>query len=614
MRGSWRASLCLSLALRHAHASPVETPDSKLERRADGDLCYLNSQKIAMIDDRLYFMGGDYHFDGDANAKTFTNDNLFYFDLSGNTSIPADSIIPASALTQLPIPLSATPTLANQTHSRGGALFTAADAFYVFAGLDGDDVSSADSSSLAKFNTTSSTWSRATVSGGPFNRLTRTSAGAISAPDTGLSFFSGGTNAGVGKPGQPTGMLRFDARDPDALTWRNETAVTSSSGVGVPARVGGNMVFVPMGEQGVVLVWGGYNGTEVNATTGAPAYSYQLLDSERIWVYDVASASWYVVWAQGDEVPGRRAEACAVVSAAPDGSSFNVAVYGGWNLYEREAYSETWVLSVPSFRWIKMSSSNYTGSNTEALSGNNRGRHLHKCAVHNDAQMIVLGGIVNENGTESDHVCDSQLAPLRILNLATMTWQKSFDASARYTVPEDVSRVIGGDGSGGATIRQPDGGFNDTAVASIFAKTVSRAVSTATSSAAASSTNSSSSDPASSNTGAIVGGVVGGVVGLALICLIVWLVMRKKRSAAKGQMVPQMDEGAYGHPADVYGSGYGGYVHGQQAAKTAELDDGAELNEADGRMKAGEMDGRGVAVAPVEMEGDRPKVGELSAR
>lgn len=110
-----------------------------------------------------------------------------------------------------------------------------------------------------------------------------------------------------------------------------------------------------------------------------------------------------------------------------------------------EAYSETWVLSVPSFRWIKMSSSNYTGSNTEALSGNNRGRHLHKCAVHNDVKMIVLGGIVNENGTESDHVCDSQLAPLRILNLATMTWQKSFDASARYTVPEDVSRVIGGE-------------------------------------------------------------------------------------------------------------------------------------------------------------------------
>lgn len=114
-------------------------------------------------------------------------------------------------------------------------------------------------------------------------------------------------------------------------------------------------------------------------------------------------------------------------------------------MFSDDAYSETWVLSVPSFRWIKISSSNYTGSNTEALSGNNRGRHQHKCAVHNNSQMIVLGGIVNENGTESDHVCDSQLPPLRILNLATMTWQKSFDASAEYSVPEEVSNVIGGE-------------------------------------------------------------------------------------------------------------------------------------------------------------------------
>lgn len=59
--------------------------------------------------------------------------------------------------------------------------------------------------------------------------------------------------------------------------------------------------------------------------------------------------------------------------------------------------------------------------------------------------MIVLGGLVNENGTDQQHVCDSQLPPLRILNLATMTWQKSFDASAEYSVPEDVYAVIGGE-------------------------------------------------------------------------------------------------------------------------------------------------------------------------
>lgn len=109
------------------------------------------------------------------------------------------------------------------------------------------------------------------------------------------------------------------------------------------------------------------------------------------------------------------------------------------------AYSDTWVLSIPSFRWINMGSANYTGSNTEALVGNNWGRHQHKCAVHNDAQMIVLGGAISQNGSKALRTCDDQRPPLRILNLASMTWEKSFDADAEYTVPADVYHVIGGE-------------------------------------------------------------------------------------------------------------------------------------------------------------------------
>lgn len=387
-------------------------------------------------------MGGDYHFDGDANGKTFSSDSLYYFDLSGNTDLQAESIISSSSLNKISVPFDTTSGLENQTHNQGGALFQTLDSFYVYAGLG--DTSTTENNVLAMYNTTSNQWSSHTVSGGNYNKLNRLFPGAASIPSTGLSFFSGGGSSGVSQPGQPTGMLRFDASNPDALTWRNETA-RSSSGVSVPARVGGNMVYVPMGEQGVILLWGGYNGTEVNSTTDAPAFTYQLIDNQRIYVYDIASASWNIVWAQGDSIPGRRSETCSVVSAAPDYSSFNIAMYGGWDLYGDEAFSETWVLSVPSFRWIKIDSSNYTGSNTEALSGNKRGRHQHHCAVHNDSQMIVLGGLVNENGTDQQHVCDSQLPPLRILNLATMTWQKSFDASAEYSVPEDVYAVIGGE-------------------------------------------------------------------------------------------------------------------------------------------------------------------------
>lgn len=171
-------------------------------------------------------------------------------------------------------------------------------------------------------------------------------------------------------------------------------------------------------------------------------------------------------------------------------------------------------------------------------------------------------------------------------------------------------------GSGGATIKQPDGGFNDTAVASIFATTVARAASTAssTSSATSSSTGSSSSS-GSSNTGGIVGGVVGGVAGLALIGLIGWLVLRRrKRNAGKGEIVSQTDEGAYGENHQMgtaaYQGGYGGdgYAQQQQTEKRAELDPGTGVSEADGRVRVvGEADGREI-LAPVEMEGDSPKV------
>lgn len=272
-----------------------------------------------------------------ATSDTNADDNLFYFDLSGNTNIQAESIISSSSLNQISVPFDTTSTLENQTHNQGGALFTTLDSFYVFAGLG--DGSTTENNVLAMYNTTSSQWSSHSVSGGNYNKLNRLFPGAASVPSTGLSFFSGGSNSGVFQPGQPTGMLRFDASSPDALSWRNETA-TSGSGVAVPARVAGNMVYVPMGEQGVVLLWGGYNGTEVNATTGAPAFSYQVLDNERIYVYDIASASWNIVWAQGDEIPGRRSETCAVVSAAPDYSSFNIAMYGGWNLYQRKLILE----------------------------------------------------------------------------------------------------------------------------------------------------------------------------------------------------------------------------------------------------------------------------------
>jgi hypothetical protein len=64
----------------------------------------------------------------------------------------------------------------------------------------------------------------------------------------------------------------------------------------------------------------------------------------------------------------------------------------------------------------------------------------------------------------------------------------------------------------------------------------------------------STASPAKSNTGAIVGGVVGGVVALAIIGLIAFFVLRKRRNqkAAGGDMgasamVPMMNNEKHDH-------------------------------------------------------------------
>jgi hypothetical protein len=75
-------------------------------------------------------------------------------------------------------------------------------------------------------------------------------------------------------------------------------------------------------------------------------------------------------------------------------------------------------------------------------------------------------------------------------------------------------------------------------------------------SGAASATPSASATPGDekSNTGAIVGGVVGGVVGLAIIGLIIFFVLRKRRNQkpAEGEMgaaamVPMMNNEKHDH-------------------------------------------------------------------
>ena len=128
------------------------------------------------------------------------------------------------------------------------------------------------------------------------------------------------------------------------------------------------------------------------------------------------------------------------MSPSPDQSSYQITIYGGWNPAAGIDYNDVWTLTVPSFRWIKID----TVNDFEYSSG--VGRAHHRCVIHNNSQMIVVGGSTR-NGTDTqidETMCRTQYPPLRLLDTSTYTWKKSFDPSGKYTVPAAISDVVGG--------------------------------------------------------------------------------------------------------------------------------------------------------------------------
>ncbi|KAL2255001.1 hypothetical protein VTK26DRAFT_4388 [Humicola hyalothermophila] len=176
-------------------------------------------------------------------------------------------------------------------------------------------------------------------------------------------------------------------------------------------------------------------------------------------IYDVASGEWYRQPTSGGG-PGQRTRGCAVVAPAQDGSSFNIYYYGGYDGLDRsQPFSdEVWVLSLPSFTWVRLASSDVEG------------RAGHKCVMPYPDQMLVIGGYPSFHGTSFGCLDET----IRVFNLSSGRWLDRYDPAvySNYTVPQVVQERIGGTGTGGATVTTPSpSGWATRALASIFATT-----------------------------------------------------------------------------------------------------------------------------------------------
>lgn len=268
-----------------------------------------------------------------------------------------------------------------------------------------------------------------------------------------------------------------------------------------------------------------------------------------VLVYDSGTDSWYgqPTTAEGD-FPSGRWYFCAVAASAPDNSSHNIFMYAGeaQDTEGKEAYSDLWILSVPSFRWIR-------------VDVDSPARKSQGCTAVAEKYMLTYGGVPSGWGEEGDKdACEQENYGLRLFDMSTLAWTSKYDGPSSGTngvkVPKLVYDAIGGNEQGDATQTAPSAGFETAALSSLFHRASPTSSTTPTPSSSAGST-SPATKKKSTNLGAIVGGVLGGIIVILLAILgILWLLKRKKKNAAAAS-APYEVQGQDMYPREIDGLG-----------------------------------------------------------
>lgn len=133
----------------------------------------------------------------------------------------------------------------------------------------------------------------------------------------------------------------------------------------------------------------------------------------------------------GDIPAPGRTMFCSVVCSAVDGSSHNIYIYGGYSGQDGEQtpYDDVYVLSLPSFIWIKV----YSGTQRHGRSG-------HQCFRVFPDRMLVVGGLYRDPSFCLDK------GIVRSFNLNELHFEEFYSPSSwkEYKVPAPVFRKIGG--------------------------------------------------------------------------------------------------------------------------------------------------------------------------
>jgi hypothetical protein len=265
------------------------------------NFCRRWGHQSAVVDDKLYIDGGMITWNPMAQfPENYTNTYLIYHDLS----TVADSGMPPPHAT-----LSKNSSIPSV---HGGVLWPdeVNKRIYLYGGEFYDHTPWPFA--LYAYDILNDWWDVVSPAGAAQTRGLSYGAG-LSISSRGKAYYYGGwlsngTDAGWGEqPGQVNSyLLQYDM---DANSWTNQT------GPDDVGRAEGAMVYIPAGDGGMRVYFGGIRGQENGTWESQPM--------EEIVLFDVLSGKSYIQDATGD-VPENRRRFCAGATWAEDRSSYNM--------------------------------------------------------------------------------------------------------------------------------------------------------------------------------------------------------------------------------------------------------------------------------------------------
>lgn len=470
------------------------------------EFCRRWGHQTAEVDGKLYIDGGMVAWNPlSTNPRNYTNTWLVYSDLNSTTQTVGMPDQYANLTKNSTVP-----------SVSGGVLWAdkVNKCFYQFGGQFQD---SPIDFSFWTYDTVLDQWNETSPKSN-VNSLQRVAFGAgTQIQDLGLGFYFGGWMSNMTSPswgGLPMASNNLISYDFSTNTLNNNSGPSDNLG-----RAEGQLVYLPASDGGLLAYFGGVEDPHQNG-------SYVPANMSTIHIYDVSSAKWFTQTAAGD-VPKSRRQFCAGATWADDQSSYNIYLYGGYGVDGGIGHDDAYVLSLPSFQWIKLFP---TDNNTLLFPHGGCSANV----INHDQMLIIGGSFPNSSFTECDSPGSQGQHNMNLgYNGASNTlWDKYQPTASRYFVPTPIVSVIGGGPTGGASMTKPSAWNNAqlgvffTRQASFSARSATRVIPTGTGTP-------SDNKSGKTNVGAIAGGVVGGLAALIIILGLILLCLHRRKKALK---------------------------------------------------------------------------------